>query len=117
MQAVVLYFVRKYKSELGKFAQTFMKKLVDESILSEKFLLEWYNKDIRLDQECKIYDKKAEKKFRDLIEDFVEWLKKAEEESGSDDDDEEAKPEVEAKSEEKPEEETAEEEKVEKSEA
>jgi len=52
-----------------------MKKLVDESILSEKFLLQWYEKEIRLDQECRIYDKKAEKKFRDLIEDFIEWLK------------------------------------------
>lgn len=31
-----------------------------------------------------MYDKKAEKKFRDLIEKFIEWLKNAESESDDD---------------------------------
>jgi len=52
-----------------------MKKMVDESILSEKFLLEWFDKTIRLDKESVLYDKKAEKKFRENIEKFIEWLK------------------------------------------
>ena len=60
---------------MGKYAPTFMKKMVDESILSEKFLLEWFDKTIRLDKDSQLYDKKAEKKFRDLIEKFIEWLK------------------------------------------
>jgi hypothetical protein len=37
-----------------------------------------------LDKESATYDKKAEKKFRDLIEKFVDWLKTADSESGSD---------------------------------
>jgi len=77
LQAVILYFIRKYKSDLSKFAPTFMKKLVDESVLGEKFLIQWFDKEIRLDTESKTYDKKAEKKFRDLITPFIEWLKTA----------------------------------------
>jgi len=83
MQALVLFFIRKYKGELDKYAQTLMKKLVDENVLSEKFVVDWFDKTLRLDKDSKIYDKKAEKKFRDLIETFVEWLKAAS--SGSDD--------------------------------
>ena len=75
MQALVLYFIRKYNAELSKFAATFMKKLVDENILSEKFLLNWFDKTIRLDKDSALYDKKAEKKFRDLIESFIEWMR------------------------------------------
>lgn len=104
MQALVLYFIRKYKGELDKYAQTFMKKLVDENILSEKFVIDWFDKAIRLDKDSKIYDKKAEKKFRDLIEKFVEWLKVASSDSGesSSDDEEEAKETKEAPEEEEP---------------
>lgn len=39
MQALVLYFIRKYNAELNKYAATFMKKLVDENIMSDKFLI------------------------------------------------------------------------------
>lgn len=39
MQSIVLFFVRKYKDELGKYAATFMKKLVDEDVMNEKFLI------------------------------------------------------------------------------
>jgi hypothetical protein len=83
MQAVCLYFIKKYNSEMSKFAPTFMKKLVDENILSEKFVIDWFDKNVKLDKESGLYDKKSEKKFRELIEPFVEWMKNAE--SGSDD--------------------------------
>lgn len=75
MQSVVLYFVRRHRDDLSKFAPTFMKKLVDEDILTEKFLLEWFDKTTRLDKESLLYDKKAEKHFRDMIEQFIEWLR------------------------------------------
>ena len=52
-----------------------MKKLVDENILSEKMIIGWYDKEITLDKDASTRDKKAEKKFRDLIEKFVEWLR------------------------------------------
>lgn len=35
MQALVLFFIRKYNDELSKYAETFLKKLVDEDVLSE----------------------------------------------------------------------------------
>ena len=75
MQALVLYFIRKYNSEMGAYAQTFLKKMVDEDVLNEKNLLQWYDKEARLDKESVLYDKKAEKKFRDLVEKFIEWLR------------------------------------------
>lgn len=75
LQGLILYFIRKYKGELDKYAPTFMKKLVDENIISEKLIIGWYDKEITLDKDASTRDKKAEKKFRDLIEKFVEWLR------------------------------------------
>jgi hypothetical protein len=60
-----------------------MKTLVDQNVLNEKFIIEWFDKTSRLDKESATYDKKAEKKFRDLIEKFVDWLKNADSESDS----------------------------------
>ena len=68
MQSVVLYFVRRHKDDLSKYAPTFMKKLVDEDILTEKFLIDWFDKTTRLDKDSLLYDKKAEKQFRDMVE-------------------------------------------------
>jgi hypothetical protein len=78
MQALCLYFIKKYNNEMAKFAPTFIKKLVDENILSEKFLIDWFDKTIRLDKESGLYDKKSERKFRDLVEPLIEWMKNAE---------------------------------------
>ena len=39
MQSLCLYFIKKYSSEMSKFAPTFMKKLVDENIMSDTFLI------------------------------------------------------------------------------
>ena len=77
MQALVLYFIRIYKHELSKYAPTFVKKLLDQNVVSEKFIQEWYDKTIRLDKDSYLYDKKAERKFRDLLPDFIEWMKNA----------------------------------------
>jgi len=63
--------VRVFKSELSKFAPTFMKKLVDEEIISEKFLFKWFDKETRLDKNSLLYDKKAEKQFREMVDPFV----------------------------------------------
>ena len=61
-----------------------MKTLIDQNVLTEKFVIGWFDKSFRLDKESALYDKKAEKKYRDLIETFVNWLKNADSESGSD---------------------------------
>lgn len=94
MQAVCLYFIKKYKDDMTKFAPTFMKKLVDENILSKQFVVDWYDKNIKLDKDSGLYDKKSERKFRELIEQFIEWLKNQESDSESDSDssEEEKKP-------------------------
>lgn len=78
MQSLVLYFIRKYKDELSRFGPTFLKKLLDKNTISEKFIQDWFDKTIRLDKDSMLYDKKAEKKFRDLVTDFVNWMKTAE---------------------------------------
>lgn len=83
MQSLCLYFIKKYNSEMSKFAPTFMKKLVDENIMSDKFLIQWYDKEIKLDKDSGLYDKKSERKFRELNEQFIEWLRNAESDSGS----------------------------------
>ena len=75
LQSLILYFVRVHKEELHKYAPTFMKKLVDEDIISDKTLIKWYDKDIRLDKDSLLYDKKAERHFREMIEKFIEWLR------------------------------------------
>lgn len=83
MQSLCLYFIKKYNAEMSKFAPTFMKKLVDENIMSDKFLIQWYDKEAKLDKDSGLYDKKSERKFRELIEQFIEWLRNAESGSGS----------------------------------
>ena len=81
-QSVVLYFIRLYKTEAGRFGPTFMKKMIDNNTISEKFILDWYNKEISLDKDSMLRDKNAEKKFRNLLVDFLEWLATAETELG-----------------------------------
>ena len=38
MQSLVLYFIRQYKDELSQYGPTFLKKLLDNNTLSEKFI-------------------------------------------------------------------------------
>ena len=71
-----------YKTEAGRFGPTFMKKMIDNNTISEKFILDWYNKEISLDKDSMLRDKNAEKKFRNLLADFLEWLATAETELG-----------------------------------
>lgn len=78
---------------MAKFAETFLKKMVEENIMSEKFLIDWNEKNIRLDKDSVLYDKKAERKFRELVENFIQWIGKIEYVDASDEEEEdEAKP-------------------------
>jgi len=72
-----------------------MKKLVDEKVLRADFLISWYDKIERLDKESMMYDKKSERKFRELNEPFFEWLRKENEQSGEDSESEEENKQVE----------------------
>lgn len=60
MQSICIYFSKKYK-DLGKFAETFMFKLVDEGSLSKQFVIDWYDKNLKLDKNSGLYSKKYER--------------------------------------------------------
>lgn len=44
-----------------KYAGTFMKVLYDQEVLEEDFIIKWFNKKIKLDKTCALYDRKAER--------------------------------------------------------
>lgn len=74
LQSIILFFIRRYPTEMGQYAATFMKKLYDQDIFSEEFIIKWFNKKAKLDKTCGLYDRKAEKAFRASIKSFVNWL-------------------------------------------
>ena len=75
LQAIIMYFTSRYAAEMSKFASTFMKMLVcDQEVFAEEFIIKWFNRKAKLDKACVLYDRKAEKAFRGLIEAFVNWL-------------------------------------------
>lgn len=59
--------------------------MVDENVISETFIIGWYDKakGFKLDKDSATRHKKAEEKFKEVIPDFVEWLKKTEYEEAS----------------------------------
>ena len=52
-----------------------MKILYDQEVFSEEFIIKWFNRKAKLDKTCALYDRKAEKLFRQAIEAFVAWLR------------------------------------------
>lgn len=83
MQSIMVYFVRVYHKELGKYMETFLNKLVQQNVLNEKFLIDWADKTIKLDKDSGLYDKKADRKFRESCEKFIEYLKNQDSSEGS----------------------------------
>ena len=67
--------MRYNKNKMNKYAPTFLKNLVDQNMITEKFILGWYDKEVRLDKESYTRDKNAEKHFRELVEKYIEWLR------------------------------------------
>lgn len=51
-----------------------MKQIYDREVFNEEFILKWYNRKSKLDKNSALKDKKAEKKFKELIEGFINWL-------------------------------------------
>jgi len=83
-----MYFLKKYPDQ-KKFAPTFMKTLYEQELFSEEFLLKWHSKKKKLDRHCKLYDRKCEKAFRELINEFILWIQSAEVGEGDEEEDEE----------------------------
>ena len=55
------------------------KHLYDTSVYTDEFFTNWHGGE-KLDKNCILYDRKAEKAFKALINDFIEWLQYGEEE-------------------------------------
>lgn len=89
MQSIMVYFIRVYNKELGKYIETFLHKLVQQNVLTDKFLLDWAEKNTKLDKDSGLYDKKADRKFRESCEKFIEYLKNQDSSDGSDSDSDE----------------------------
>jgi hypothetical protein len=66
MQSIIQLFIKKYPS-LGVYSGTFMKLLYDQEVFEEDFIIKWYNKKLKLDKSCVLYDRKAERQFRKSI--------------------------------------------------
>ena len=61
--------------DMQKFAGTFMKLIYDQNVFDEELIIGWHAKKVKLDKTCSLYDRKAERHFRKLIVQFVDWLK------------------------------------------
>lgn len=72
-QAIVLYFMR-FDPTQQKYLSTFFKHLYDSNVFSDTFLSQWHSAKAKLDKKCALYDKKAERLLRPLLNDFVSWL-------------------------------------------
>lgn len=56
------------------YSGTFMKLLYDQEVFEDELIIKWYNKKLKLDKTCALYDKRAERQFRKNIAQFVDWL-------------------------------------------
>jgi hypothetical protein len=43
-------------------------------VFSDEFVIGWQKSKVKSDKRCILYDRKAEKVFRPLLEDYVKWL-------------------------------------------
>jgi hypothetical protein len=43
-------------------------------MISDDLVIKWFNRKKKLDHHCKLYDRKAEKAFKEEIAAFVNWL-------------------------------------------
>lgn len=73
---MILLFMR--YPELKPQAATLMKVVYDREFFSESFLTEWFNKKLKMDKTCCLYNSKAERAMRTLLADFFAWLTTAE---------------------------------------
>jgi len=59
---------------MQKFAASFCKKLYDNEVLDDDFLIKWHSKKLRLDKNCILFDRSAENAMRPLLAEFITWL-------------------------------------------
>ena len=77
LQTIGLYFVRRAPDQ-QKYLDTFMKLLYDQAVFADTLVVDWHSGKVKSDKKSILYDRKAEKEFRPLLDKFVEWLSSAE---------------------------------------
>lgn len=90
-QAIILFFIKKYP-EQKKLAGTFCKVLYDRKVFTDEFLNDWHAGNIKLDKKNKLYDRKADKAFKEEVASFIEWLQYGEEDDGEEETEEPEEP-------------------------
>lgn len=78
LQVFVRFFIIDC-TELTKAGPTFMNKMYDQEVFSGEMLLKWYESNKSLDRHSPLHDRKAEKAFKELCSEFIEYVKRSEE--------------------------------------
>ena len=76
-QALIQFFINKYP-EQQKFAATVCNILYDNSIIEDQFFIKWHAKQLKLDRDSKMFDKRGESAMRALLTDFIGYLSNSE---------------------------------------
>lgn len=82
LQAIVYFFIRRFP-DLQKEAASLMQYLVMNKFFAKDFLLQWNAKKLKMDKSSILYDRKAEKKMKGLLESFMGWLEDLDSDSSS----------------------------------
>lgn len=81
------YFV-KWSPEMQKTIATVLNKSIEAGIMSADQVLKWADKEIKLNKASSLFFRKKEREFKELAEEFFNWLRDQDEsESSSSDDD------------------------------
>ena len=74
-QATVQYFIKKQPSQKNHASEICL-AYYNESMIEDQFFINWHakSKKGRTDKESDLYDRKAEKEMRTLLDEFVTWL-------------------------------------------
>ncbi len=73
LQTFCLYFAVR-APDMQKYVTTFFRMLYDQSVFTDEFLIGWHSGKIKSDKRCVLYDRKAEKAFRPLLDEYITWL-------------------------------------------
>jgi len=52
--------------------------LYNEGLIEDEYFIAWHAQKAKTDKSSSLYDRKSEKKMRELLNDFIQWLQSAE---------------------------------------
>ena len=71
--STIQMFVNKYPDQ-KKHASELCLIYYNEGLIEDQYFIKWHGRKARTDKESDLYDRKAEKVMRGLLDQFVEWL-------------------------------------------